>query len=72
MPRIASKANVLNAKKEKEILKKDDPFVQYVHYRGLTKFEITVAVSLKFHWYLKTLILKFQKARTNKVETGKL
>ena len=27
-------------------------------------FEITVVFGLKFHWYLKTISLKFQKART--------
>ena len=27
-------------------------------------FEITVACDLNFHWYLRTLGLKFQKART--------
>ena len=27
-------------------------------------FEITVACGLKFHWYLRTLSLKFQKALT--------
>ena len=32
--------------------------------RGFTKFEITVACGLKFHWFLRTLNLKFQKART--------
>ena len=32
-------------------------------------FEITVACDLKFHWYLRTLRLKFQKA-TNKIETA--
>ena len=27
-------------------------------------FEITVVCGLKFHWYLRTLSLKLQKART--------
>ena len=30
--------------------------------RGSTKFGITVACGLKFHWYLRTLNLKFKKA----------
>ena len=28
------------------------------------QFQITVACGLKFHWYLRTLSLKSQKART--------
>ena len=32
-------------------------------------FEITVARGLKFHWYLRTLSIKFQKART-KIEVS--
>ena len=36
-------------------------------HRGFTNFEITVACGLKFHWYLRTLSLKFQKA-TSKIE----
>ena len=35
--------------------------------RCFTNFEITVACGLKFHWYLRTLSLKFQKA-TCKIE----
>ena len=35
-----------------------------MYIMGLTKFKITVACGLKFHWYLRTLSLKFQKART--------
>ena len=34
-------------------------------------FEITVACGLKFHWYLRTLSLNFQKART-KIEVSAL
>ena len=37
------------------------------YIRGFTKFQITVACGLKFHWYLRTLSLKFQKA-TSKIE----
>jgi hypothetical protein len=33
-------------------------------------YEITVPIGLKFHWYLRALSLRFQKART-KIETGK-
>ena len=33
---------------------------------GFTKYQVTVACGLKFHWYLKTLSLKFQKDRTTK------
>ena len=33
-------------------------------------FEITVACRLKFHWCLRTLSLKFQKARTTEKPTG--
>ena len=33
-------------------------------FRGFTKIVITVACSLQFHWCLRTLSLKFQKART--------
>ena len=36
----------------------------YRYIRGFTNFEITVACGLKFHWYLRTLSLEFQKART--------
>ena len=35
-----------------------------MYARGFTKFKITVACGLKFHWYLRTLSLKFQKSRT--------
>jgi hypothetical protein len=39
--------------------------VQCTISRGVRpNFEITVAFGLKFHWYLRTLSLKFQKART--------
>ena len=34
-----------------------------IHIRGLTKF-LDQACGLKFHWHLRTLSLKFQKART--------
>ena len=35
----------------------------YVCILGVSpNFEITVACGPKFHWYLRTLILKFQKA----------
>ena len=44
-------------------LKKQE-FWPNTNIRGFTKFEFTVAFSLKFHWYLRTLSLKFQKART--------
>ena len=50
-----------------------------MYVRGFTKFEITVACGLKFHWYLRILSLKFQNARTKieveaaiRAETGKL
>ena len=37
----------------------------YVCTLGISpKFESTVACGLKFHWYFRTLGLKFQKART--------
>ena len=35
-----------------------------VYFRGFTKFCIKVAWSLQFLGYLRTLSLKFQKART--------
>ena len=35
----------------------------YIYIRGFTKFWITAACGLKYHWYLRTLSLK-QKART--------
>ena len=38
-----------------------------IYIRGFTKFQITEACGLKFHWHLKTLSLKFQKA-TSKIE----
>ena len=38
--------------------------LEIMYVRGFTNFEITVACGLKFHWYLRTLSLKFQKART--------
>ena len=31
-----------------------------MYIRGFAKFQITVAFGLKFHWYLRTLSLKFQ------------
>ena len=35
-----------------------------MYVRGFAKFQIKVACGLKFHWYLRALSLKFQKART--------
>jgi hypothetical protein len=40
------------------------PQHQSMYIRGFTNFEITVACGLEFHWYLRTLSLKFQNART--------
>ena len=39
-------------------------YIWQIYVSGFTKFEITVACGLEFHWYLRTLSLKFQKART--------
>ena len=36
----------------------------YLQFGGFTKFYIKMACCLKFRWYLRTLSLKFRKART--------
>ena len=35
-----------------------------IYVRDFTKFQITVGCGLQFHWFLRTLSLKFQTART--------
>ena len=45
------------------IIRGDQKRICNMYFRGFTKFQITVAYDIKFHWYLGTLSSKFLKAR---------